>query len=88
MGNAAAPAPQHERLGKHDAALAADEVLDLGPRVFAVVRRAPGAGEEILCVTNVTPQTVEVAAPGRDLLTGQSSDALTLGPYGYAWVLR
>lgn len=66
----------------------AHEVLDLGPRVFTVVRRAPGAGEEILCVTNVTPQTVEVAAPGRDLLTGQSSDVLRLGPYGYAWVLR
>lgn len=60
------------------------ELLD--DRVFAL-RRAAGTTDELLCVTNVTAETLTLpTVGGLDLLTGKTSEPLTLGPWGYAWV--
>jgi sucrose phosphorylase len=61
------------------------EVVDLDPRVFAVLRRA--GGQELLCVCNVTDERVpmpEVA--GRDVLTATQHRELILGPRRFAWL--
>jgi glucosylglycerate phosphorylase len=52
----------------------------LDDRVVAL-RRA-----DLLCVTNVTGDTVELPVRGVDVVTGTSVDPLVLGPWGYAWV--
>lgn len=57
------------------------------PRVF-VVRRAAGSPDEVVAATNVSGE--EVSLPhlgGFDLLTGRTCDAVTLPPYGYAWLV-
>ena len=60
------------------------EVLD--DRVFAV-RRGAGTDDELLCLTNVTADTVALAGvTGVDVLTGDRCEPLTLPPWGYAWV--
>jgi glucosylglycerate phosphorylase len=53
-------------------------------RVFAVRREA--AGDELLCVTNVTADTVRVPVQGHDVLTGRRVDPLELSPWGHAWI--
>jgi len=56
------------------------------PRVF-VVRRGEGTEDELVCVTNVTAETVIVPeVEGVDVLTGQPCRPLRLAAYGYAWV--
>ena len=53
--------------------------------MFAVRRR--GAGQILVCVTNVTVETVPLPAlTGRDVITGEPVEPLVLGPYGFAWV--
>lgn len=56
------------------------EVVRLDDRVLAL-RRA-----DLLCVTNVTGDTVELPVRGTDVLTGDRADPLVLRPWGYAWV--
>ena len=59
------------------------ELLD--DRVFAV-RRGTGTPDELLCVTNVTGETVPLPhVAGYDVLTG-TEGPVTLGPWGYAWL--
>lgn len=61
------------------------QVLDLGPAIFAVLRTPPGAGRPVLCLVNVTaePQTVDIRTgldhPCRDLLA-DASDIASRGP--------
>ncbi|MEJ7794993.1 MAG: alpha-amylase family glycosyl hydrolase [Nocardioides sp.] len=62
------------------------QVEYLDDRVFAV-RRAAGTRHELLCVTNVSGDSVRVPdVAGHDVLTGTDVAALTLGPWGYAWL--
>jgi glycosidase len=64
----------------------AQHVERLDDRVFAV-RRAAATPDEMLCVTNVTGSTVELAdVAGYDVLTGLDVSPLALPPWGYAWV--
>jgi sucrose phosphorylase len=77
------------------------EVLDVSPSVFAVLRTSRDGRERVLCLVNVTaaPQAVAVplgvlGGPGawRDVLSrrraeaGGASLALTLAPYDVAWL--
>lgn len=80
---------------------AGQEVLDVDPRVFAVVR-APAGAERVLCLINVSPEAVEVSidaasaglAPGllEGLVAKAGIDAadgkveLRLGPYDVRWL--
>ncbi len=80
----------------------AQEVLDLSPRVFALLRTAPEGDERILALTGVTPEPVELEIPQemlgkparrwRVLLTGTEHEArdghlcLRLPPYGRVWL--
>ena len=62
------------------------QVEHLDDRVFAV-RRGVGTPDELVCVTNVTGETVPLpAVTGRDVLTDSDVAPLTLGPWRYAWV--
>lgn len=77
----------------------AQHVLDLDPRVFALVR-APGQRGAVLCLINVSEQPVDVSVPTvlvenaarfAELLTGEvleprdGSLRLELPPYGVRW---
>jgi len=62
------------------------QVERLDPRVFAV-RRGMGTEDEILCISNVTDELVDLpTVSGVDILTGQSHQGLALPAYGYAWI--
>lgn len=55
-------------------------------RVFAV-RRGEGTADELVCLTNVSPDVVRLPdVVGTDVLSGGRADPLELGPWGYAWV--
>jgi hypothetical protein len=59
--------------------------LDLDDRVFAV--RRSGAGQTLVCVTNLTSETVpRPSLHGLDVVSSRSAGPLVLGPYGFAWV--
>jgi glucosylglycerate phosphorylase len=61
-------------------------VEHLDDRVFAV-RRGEHTVDELLCVTNVTGQTVTLReVTGTDVLTGAAIAPLVLGPWQSAWV--
>lgn len=64
------------------------EVLDLGDDVFALRRGTHGSGSgSVLTVVNVSGKPVTVpGARGRDLLTGELVDELTLPADGFAWL--
>jgi sucrose phosphorylase len=79
---------------------ASQSVLDVGPRVFAVLREREGV-QRLLALTNVTDQPVRVRVPAselgapvvwRDVLSRARyqvhADALSvaLPPYGIAWL--
>ena len=58
----------------------------LNDRVFAV-RRGQGTTDEVLCLINVTDQSVTLPnVAGTDLLTRREHHPLTLRPYGYVWL--
>ncbi|MET0934235.1 MAG: alpha-amylase family glycosyl hydrolase [Mycetocola sp.] len=60
------------------------EVLD--PRAF-VVRRAWGTPNEVIAAINVSDETVSLPSlAGTDLISGRSSDGITLKPFGYVWL--
>jgi len=62
------------------------QVKQLDPRVFAV-RRGMGTDDEILCITNVTDEPIDLpTVSGVDILTDQTRQGLTLPAYGYAWI--
>ncbi|MCC7372384.1 MAG: DUF3459 domain-containing protein [Chloroflexi bacterium] len=77
---------------------APQQVLDLGPGLFAL-RRGPADGQTVLALHNVTggPLTVDLsrlgptgAEPLRDLLAGEmvaASNSVTLAPYGVRWLV-
>jgi sucrose phosphorylase len=46
------------------------EVLSLGRKIFGLIRRAPGGGDRVLCLVNVTPDMVWADVPVRALGTG------------------
>ncbi|MGC9523391.1 MAG: sugar phosphorylase, partial [Anaerolineae bacterium] len=78
------------------------QVLDLGPALFAVVRTAPEGGAPVICVHNVTDETQETAldlaalelptAAWEDLVGGERLEAvggllsLALEPYQIVWL--
>ncbi len=65
---------------------AAQEVLDLGPQVFAV-RRGSGT-DTVTAVINVSGTTVELKdLHGRDLLTGTVHSAVTLPADAVVWLV-
>ncbi|MGF9755741.1 alpha-amylase family glycosyl hydrolase [Microvirga sp. 0TCS3.31] len=58
----------------------------LDDRVFAV-RRGEGSDDELICVTNVTGETVTLpSVVGVDVVHDREVSPLTLGPWEYAWV--
>jgi glycosidase len=57
---------------------ASQDVLELDPRVFAVVRQSTGGSDRMLCVHNVSSESVTVAGPG----TGED---VRLEPYSSVW---
>jgi sucrose phosphorylase len=80
---------------------APQQVLTLGPSVFALHRTASGGSSQVLCLHSVSPdrQEVQVAVPQagvrggiwRDLLSGEEYVAddrliVDLGPYGVRWL--
>jgi len=61
-------------------------VEKLDDRLFAV-RRAAGTADEVLAVVNVSEEAVAVpSVSGVDAITGHRHDALTLEPFGFAWL--
>ena len=61
-------------------------VEHLDDRVFAV-RRGAGTADELLCVTNVTGDTVTLPdVTGYDVVSGTAVDPAELGPWGYVWL--
>jgi sucrose phosphorylase len=76
---------------------AGQEVLDLGPNVFALTRRNDETGQSILAVHNVTPnrQRIAIADFRRgetlcDLLSGERIEGaeVELGGYQPRWLVR
>jgi sucrose phosphorylase len=69
---------------------ASQEVLDLGPGLFAVQRANGATGRRVLALHNVTDGRREVILPwaGRELLTDRdfSSGPATLEPYQVLWL--
>jgi sucrose phosphorylase len=62
-------------------------VEHLDPRAL-VLRRAAGTVDEVVAAINVSSEPVHLPSlRGRDALTGEHCDGLTLGPYAYAWLL-
>lgn len=69
---------------------AGQNILDLSSSLFAVERTNETTGEKIVCIINVTDNTVKLNNPikGRDLLTpGQSGLVSEIFPYQVAWIL-
>jgi sucrose phosphorylase len=77
------------------------QILSLDKRVFAVLRTAPDRSEQILCLTNVTDQTVRLrlapsgalprATQWHDLFSDVNVDIpadIELPPYQVFWLLR
>ncbi|WP_091228224.1 alpha-amylase family glycosyl hydrolase [Microbacterium sp. 3J1] len=53
-----------------------------------IVRRAAGTPDEVVAVINVSAESVAVPSlRGRDLLSGETSEGLTLPPFGYVWLV-
>ena len=80
---------------------AGQQVLDLDPRVFAVLRRPQGGGDNLISLINVTRDTVDIElelsttslrSGAVDLVSGvpirgrNGSVNITLAPYGVLWL--
>jgi glycosidase len=59
-------------------------VLDLDPRVFALVRTSPDGRESVLCLHNLSPEWVAVRVPPGEVRIGCGAE-LVLGPYQVRW---
>lgn len=67
----------------------AQRVLDLHPAIFAVERTAPDGHSRVLCLHNVSAETVTVTfEPGTDLITGHvyPGGPLDVAPYAVHWL--
>ena len=65
---------------------ASQRVEHLDPRVLAI-RRAAGTADEVVAVTNVSGEPVDLpGVHGVDLVTGEPVAGLRLGPHEYAWI--
>lgn len=64
---------------------AAQHVLDVDPRIFAVLRVSPDGQESALCVHNVTAGPVELEVEVPDAAPGRRAVRLELGAYGSSW---
>ena len=72
------------------------QVLDLGPSVFALLRSAPNGGQRVLCLHEVAGRSVRLTvsleeapqAEPRDLLSDNpvTLDACHLSPYQVRWI--
>ena len=65
------------------------EIVDLGPDVFALKRTNKETGEEILFAVNVKaePVKLETGMSGINLLTGQkATEEIILQPYEFVWI--
>ena len=63
------------------------QVVEQGDTRVLVVRRGGGTPDEIVCVTNVTGEAVELpSVAGTDVITGREHRPLRLPAYGYAWL--
>ncbi len=78
------------------------QILDLSPSLFALLRTSPEGDEHILCLTNITPRSVKVTipaqmfpttrAPWKDLIRNtvhtlnQQGLLLTIPPYDVLWL--
>jgi sucrose phosphorylase len=69
---------------------AQQEILDLGPSVFAVRRFNQSSGQTVIALHNVTDATVNVALPGSylDILAEEevNGDTVFLAPYQVRWL--
>jgi glucosylglycerate phosphorylase len=61
-------------------------VLDVDPRVFAILRASPDGQESALCVHNVTDATVELEIPTPEG-AGEQAGRFELAPYESRWQL-
>ncbi len=66
---------------------------DIDPRVFSIVREDPGAGRRVLCLANVSGETVTISPESgtpsaRDLLTDSlvAMNEISLPGYGILWL--
>ena len=71
---------------------ASQEILDLGPQVFAL-RRTSRDGEELVCLAEVSDRSARLGlgapgARGLDRLTGETVDLsdIEIAPLGYRWI--
>ncbi len=78
------------------------EILDLGPELFGLVRKSPNGNETIVCLYNFTSQTIKKALPkiyppfsGLETILSvitskvikiNSKNTITLKPYKYIWL--
>jgi sucrose phosphorylase len=75
---------------------APQRVLDLDPRVFALVRTSTDGASRVTCLASVANEPVavelpaELAGPSRDLLSERESDggSISLRPYEVVWLRR
>jgi glycosidase len=71
---------------------AGQRILDLGPRVFAVLRAKEATGRQVLAIHNVTglPVEVRLATGGKDLINGEdvAAGSHILRPYQIRWLAR
>lgn len=72
---------------------APQEIINLGPEYFVIVRNSPEHSEEVICITNMTDKVMEPhfkAFDGIhvDLITGKSVDinTISLKPYQTMWL--
>lgn len=79
---------------------AIQSVLDLGSKVFGLVRQSPEGDRTVLAITNISNQALHIEIPLHDelepvsawkeLITGRCYEGgvkLELPPYGVAWLL-
>jgi glycosidase len=76
--------------------LGQQQILDLGPDVFALVRRDPSDGRRLLCLHEVAGESNQLSIPmseppevePQDLLSGTSAalPTCTLAPYQTRWI--
>ncbi|MGP4060384.1 sugar phosphorylase [Halobacillus sp. H74] len=67
------------------------EVLELHPKVFALIRKNPETEEEVFFAVNTSREELEIPLPfqGTELFTNQKvANSILLPCYGYVWVKK
>ncbi len=75
------------------------QLLEMDPRIFGVVRTNPATNEKIFCLHNVSNEQVVVSTQGKEFLgaapsqtlagttkTGAEKNSLEIGPYQFVWI--